>query len=700
MGFRRRWMRSIDSFNILNKEAIPYIDRFLIEGSLRLYHSPGKAQPRFDDEPLYAALALSTSIDFSALSEPSFPRSRRRSLEMESEPAVEIASLNRALQELPEWDSYPPFERLSSIYRLNPIEKFTLFAYWSWSAYGLFDKFEVAHFHIFLTRGLGDESELYSGKKIFKTLENLRMKGIFSQKMEDDTSLLSYFPSVTVSKYLSLNDSDIIEEIFGKKIHIERYFKDHARVLIPPDDLRIVSRIIRNRNKFQILVCYDLSKELLLQLGAYLAASGLKILKLSNIFTDYELNRDLADISLVTSIMDPSRDVLAIPIDKIDSDRPVMIRRLGTENAFQTWLRDPPVSTIWLSRLPPRKLEVDPKLFDYVLCQPVPSQSTASIIWKIAVKKHRLSRLLKKDMVADLAQNFPIDSESLDSALQIWKSVISTRAPTRNKIDALKKILVNKWENSQIPPRKLAPLASYYDETLLVTDTPISAVEKALNLFHAERQVSRPQNLNIALIGPPGTGKTEWVKYITTKLDLRLVVARASDLLNPYVGVTEQNIARFFAKGQAPRTLLFLDEADSMFIDRKNARYRYEISFTNEFLSHLDQFSGTFVCATNFFESIDPAFLRRFAFKVHFFPLPPDRLWALVQKVFPDIDFTPSQRQTILSLNNLTPGDVRAVMIKLQYSQEVTAAAVVEGLLAESRFKSQRQAKPIGFTRD
>ena len=55
----------------------------------------------------------------------------------------------------------------------------------------------------------------------------------------------------------------------------------------------------------------------------------------------------------------------------------------------------------------------------------------------------------------------------------------------------------------------------------------------------------------VLLVGPPGTGKTEFCHWLAKKLERPLIMKKASDLLNCYVGGTEHNIAAAFEEAKA-----------------------------------------------------------------------------------------------------------------------------------------------------
>ena len=70
--------------------------------------------------------------------------------------------------------------------------------------------------------------------------------------------------------------------------------------------------------------------------------------------------------------------------------------------------------------------------------------------------------------------------------------------------------------------------------------------------------------MNLLMFGPPGTGKTEFVKHLGKELDRKVLVMKGSDLLSKYVGESEQNIAKAFQRAET----LFFDEIDGLVQDR------------------------------------------------------------------------------------------------------------------------------------
>ena len=124
--------------------------------------------------------------------------------------------------------------------------------------------------------------------------------------------------------------------------------------------------------------------------------------------------------------------------------------------------------------------------------------------------------------------------------------------------------------------------------------------------------------VSFLLSGPPGSGKSAWVRHLAARMGLPVVQKRASDLLDPFVGGTERNIADAFAEARDTNAFLVFDEADSLLLDRADAVRSWEISQVNEMLTWMEQHTLPFACTTNLPDRLDRASLRRFLVKVRF----------------------------------------------------------------------------------
>lgn len=69
----------------------------------------------------------------------------------------------------------------------------------------------------------------------------------------------------------------------------------------------------------------------------------------------------------------------------------------------------------------------------------------------------------------------------------------------------------------------------------------------------------------ILLFGPPGTGKTLIAKAVATECSLAFLSVQGPELLNKFVGQSEQNVRDVFSKARAcSPSVIFLDELDSL----------------------------------------------------------------------------------------------------------------------------------------
>ena len=191
------------------------------------------------------------------------------------------------------------------------------------------------------------------------------------------------------------------------------------------------------------------------------------------------------------------------------------------------------------------------------------------------------------------------------------------------------------------------------------------------NIHRISEGLKQSRKGRICCYGPPGTGKTAWAAWLAEQLDMPLLLKQGSDLLNPYVGGTEQNIAQAFEQAKADNALLVLDEVDTFLFSREGINRSWERSQVNEMLTQIERFEGLMVVSTNLIEVLDLAALRRFDLKLKF-----DYL-TLKQR----LDFAKQQAEIlglpllseedlsqIESLNLLTPGDFAAVARRHQFS--------------------------------
>ena len=203
----------------------------------------------------------------------------------------------------------------------------------------------------------------------------------------------------------------------------------------------------------------------------------------------------------------------------------------------------------------------------------------------------------------------------------------------------------------------------------------------------------------ICFYGPPGTGKTAYGRHLAQELDRPLLLKRASDLLNAYLGGTEKLLAAMFEEARAEGAVLLLDEADSFLQDRSKAQRSWEVTQVNEMLCQMEAFNGVFIASSNLMDQFDVAALRRFDLKVRFDYLRPEQAWIMFQDAARrlGIETDPILKTKLSSLGILTPGDFATVLRQARMSSPKDAGDLLGRLEAECQVKPDHRRKPIGF---
>jgi transitional endoplasmic reticulum ATPase len=132
-----------------------------------------------------------------------------------------------------------------------------------------------------------------------------------------------------------------------------------------------------------------------------------------------------------------------------------------------------------------------------------------------------------------------------------------------------------------------------------------------------------PRN-GILLHGEPGNGKTGFAECLAGEFKLPLIRLRSSDVASRWKNQTTESIVQAFADARAHAPcMLFIDEADSMLLDRAGMTDSSgeEGKITNALLTELVDIRAhrvVVVAATNYLDKLDVAGVRegRFDFKI------------------------------------------------------------------------------------
>jgi len=293
-----------------------------------------------------------------------------------------------------------------------------------------------------------------------------------------------------------------------------------------------------------------------------------------------------------------------------------------------------------------------------------------------------------------LAANPSITPAQMERAAKVAQLVETSALANNDTASAQQRVLQVLGRSTKLLGQpKLRPgraMATAYDLAYLHTDTSIPALVESLRLSPSG---------SFCFYGPPGAGKTALARYIAQELELPMVLRRASDLLDCYLGGTEKLIAEMFEAARTEPSVLILDEADSFLQSRANAHRSWEVQQVNEFLTQMEEHEGLFICTTNLLDKLDPASLRRFDWKVAFKPMTASQRWALFLQEFHllggDMQAAePLQAAVRQRLNGITPGDFAPVTRQYRLLRRTpTPQEMFERLHAEILTKEGRSAE-------
>jgi AAA+ superfamily predicted ATPase len=183
-------------------------------------------------------------------------------------------------------------------------------------------------------------------------------------------------------------------------------------------------------------------------------------------------------------------------------------------------------------------------------------------------------------------------------------------------------------------------------------------------------RASRGLGLSALFCGPTGTGKTMAGEVLANELGLDLYHIDLSQVVSKYIGETEKNLGRVFDAAERGGGILLFDEADALFGKRsevKDSHDRYANVEISYLLQRMEAYRGLAILTTNMKAALDPAFMRRIRFVVHFpFPEAAERaeIW---RRVFPPE--TPTRALDCAKLARLAVagGNIRAIAMNAAF---------------------------------
>jgi len=378
-------------------------------------------------------------------------------------------------------------------------------------------------------------------------------------------------------------------------------------------------------------------------------------------------------------------------VEDVFNDGNNFIGRKSTAQTRKAWmnrmLEENPVPALWLSNSIHSLDQAFIRRFDMVFELPMPTRKQRE-----RIVRNACGDLLGATGVSRIANSETLAPAVVSKAAAVI-SCIRDEIGAANASSAIELLIGNTLEAQGHRPIKRADpdyLPDTYDPVFLRADADLARIADGLEKSRSGR---------LCLYGPPGTGKTAYGRWLAARLDVPLLVKRASDLMSKWVGENEKNIARAFRQAEQEGALLLIDEVDSFLQDRRGAQRGWEVSLVNEMLTQMESFAGVFIASTNLMDGLDQAALRRFDLKVKFGYLAREQAAAMLRRYCGSMGIDePDHRELerLARLANLTPGDFAAVVRQSRFNGIASCETLVAALESECAVKEGSRAG-IGF---
>ncbi len=257
--------------------------------------------------------------------------------------------------------------------------------------------------------------------------------------------------------------------------------------------------------------------------------------------------------------------------------------------------------------------------------------------------------MTQSDIIKNIAKNALASDYNrlLDSLMEL---VDYSQKKNRNKFAAelqsiitdskrKKQFIGTSYEGSNYNDLVISTVMSSYKLEDLVCDED---VHTSLTMFLKEQRsayllksIGLSLTNKILFYGPSGCGKTLAAAVIAGELEKPLITVNLGSIISAKLGETSKNLSQVFKMGSLENAIIFLDEFDSIGKIRDYSQDHGEMKrVVNTLLQLFDYIhdNAIVIAATNQFNMIDHALVRRFDLTLELKPPKEQQILSLIDK--------------------------------------------------------------------
>ena len=284
-----------------------------------------------------------------------------------------------------------------------------------------------------------------------------------------------------------------------------------------------------------------------------------------------------------------------------------------------------------------------------------------------------------------------------------------------------RQILLSEFQlqSSETAVAGLTKPESLIEKTLFYTDGNEGQVDELQSFLMPEQYKAIRERMKASgyrsgfaclFYGSPGTGKTETVYQLARKTGRSILAVNVPEIKSKWVGDSEKNIKavfdryRMLVQRSETAPILLFNEADAIFGQRmegaQNAVDKMENSIQNIILQEMESLDGILIATTNLTQNLDPAFERRFLYKIQF-----DRPDVTVrEKIWHTMipSLSTEECHNLAEMYDLSGGQMENVSRKftinaILHGDETDRMEVLRSYCGAEKLENKTQSKRIGF---